>query len=201
MLAGLLGLVRLMKNLLLSLLALSVSSCAEVGESSAPTYVSEAPLPEGWPLPGPYDKVTEKKFPGYRAAFTGGGTSTLPFFTLFGHIKRNGIPMTAPVELAMEPKNGNLRQTSMAFLYQNSKVGKIGEDGKAVEVRDVPAFKALCYTWQGTDSKDAIAKAKAAIDVELAASKRAAKEFRMLGYNGPGTPREKRTWELQAVIE
>jgi len=182
-------------------LFLSVSGCAQVGKTEAPAYVSEAPLPEGWPLPGPYGKVTEKNFPSYRAAFAPGGTSTMPFFTLFGHIKKNGIPMTAPVELAMEPKNGGLRQTSMAFLYQNQKVGKTGTDGKTVEVRDVPAFKALCYTWQGTDSKEAVVRARAAIEAELNTSKRTAKEFRMLGYNGPGTPRDKRTWELQAIIE
>ncbi len=190
-----------MKNLLLALVTLSVSGCAQDGKTEVPAYVSEAPLPEGWPLPGPYNQVTEKKFPSYRAAFTTGGTSTLPFFTLFGHIKKNGIPMTAPVELAMKPKDGNLQQASMAFLYQNKNVGKTGADGKVVEVRDVPAFKALSYTWQGTDSKEAVAKARAAIDPELNSSKRTVKEFRLLGYNGPSTPRDKRTWELQAVIE
>lgn len=190
-----------MKKLLFFPLLLTISGCAEVGESKAPTYVAEAPLPEGWPVPGPYDKVTEKRFPAYRAAFTGGSGSTMPFFTLFAHIKRNGIPMTAPVELAMEPEDGTLQQKSMAFLYQNGKVGKTGADGKSVEVRDVPAFKALSYTWQGSDSKDAVAKAKAALDTELKATNRTAREFRMMGYNGPDTPRDKRTWELHAVID
>jgi hypothetical protein len=27
-----------------------------------------------------------------------------------------------------------------------------------------------------------------------------AKSFRLLGYNGPGTPRKQRTYELQAVL-
>jgi hypothetical protein len=145
--------------------------------------------------------VAEKNYPGYRAAFTVGSGSTIPFFTLFAHIKRNGIPMTAPVELSMNQKDGKLKQSSMAFLYQNEKVGKTGADGTKVEVRDIPAFKALAYTWQGGDSQENIAKAKAALDAELLKSKRAAKEFRMLGYNGPGTPGNKRTWELQAVVD
>ena len=190
-----------MKFLLFSLLALSASGCAEVGDTQPPAYVSEAPLPEGWPLPGPYDKVAEKKYPGYRAAFTTESSSTVPFFTLFAHIKRNDIPMTAPVELSMTQKDGSLKQSSMAFLYQNEKVGRTGADGTKVEVRDVPAFKALAYTWQGNDSKENIAKAKAALDAELRETKRTAKEFRMLGYNGPGTPKSKRTWELQAIVD
>ncbi len=189
-----------MKVPMISLLLLSVIGCAEPAVNSPPAYVSEAPLPAGWPQPGPYDKVAEKKYPGYRAAFTVGTGSTIPFFTLFAHIKRKGIPMTAPVELSMTPKDGTLKQSSMAFLYQNEKVGQTGADGTKVEVRDVPSFKALAYTWQGDDSKENIARAKAALDADLLESKRTAKEFRMLGYNGPGTPANKRTWELQAVI-
>ena len=43
--------------------------------------------------------------------------------------------------------------------------------------------------------------ARAQLDTALEARKKQAKSFRMLGYNGPGTPRDKRTWELQAVID
>ena len=190
-----------MKNTVMALLLLSALGCAETAVNPPPAYVPEAPLPEGWPQPGPYDKVAEKKYPGYRAAFTNGSSSTIPFFTLFAHIKRKGIPMTAPVELSMSQKDGSLKQSSMAFLYQNGKVGQTGPDGTKVEVRDVPGFKALAYTWQGGDTKENIARAKAALDAELLSTKRSAKEFRMLGYNGPGTPGAKRTWELQAVID
>jgi hypothetical protein len=68
-------------------------------------------------------------------------------------------------------------------------------------VSDVPAIKALSYTWQGIDSEANIAKAKAALDGALESRKAKARNFRMLGYNGPGTPRDKRTWELQAVLD
>ena len=190
-----------MKSIVLPLLLLSALGCAETPVNPAPAYISEAPLPEGWPQPGPYDKVVEKLYPGYRAAFSGGSGSTIPFFTLFAHIKRNNIPMTAPVELSMSQKDGELEQSSMAFLYQNEKVGKPGADGTRVEVRDVPGFKALVYTWQGADSKESLAKAKAALDAELLKTQRTAKAFKKLGYNGPDTPPAKRTWELQATID
>jgi hypothetical protein len=190
-----------MKKTVICMLLLSLIGCAETAVNPPPAYVAEAPLPEGWPQPGSYNKVAEKTYPGYRAAFTSGTSSTLPFFTLFAHIKRKGIPMTAPVELSMNQKDGALTQSSMAFLYQNEKVGQAGPDGNKVEVRDVPGFKALVYTWQGSDTKENITRAKAALDLELLKTKRPAKEFRMLGYNGPGTPATKRTWELQALVD
>jgi hypothetical protein len=167
---------------------------------AAPAYVDEAPLPQDWPKPGPYDQVTEKKYPAYRAAFTNGKGETGAFWTLFMHIKKHDIPMTAPVEMGMEGEDGKLQQASMAFLYQNGKVGTTGPDGAKVEVRDVPATTTLSYTWQGNDSKENIAKAKTALEAALVEKKVEAKGFRMLGYNGPGTPRAKRTWELQALL-
>lgn len=169
---------------------------------AAPAYVDEAPLPEGWPQPGPYDRVTEKKYPAYRAAFTDGKGQTGAFWTLFTHIKKNDIPMTAPVEMAVEPDaDGDVSRNTMAFLYQNGGVGTPGKNGPGVEVRDVPAATALSYTWQGPDSKENIAKAKTALETALLQRKANATGFRLLGYNGPGTPRAKATWELQALLK
>ncbi len=167
----------------------------------APAYVNEAPLPQGWPAPGPYEQVSEKKYPAYRAAFTNGKGANSAFWTLFGHIKKHDIPMTAPVEMGMEGTDGKLQQSTMAFLYQNGKVGATGPDGTKVEVRDVPATTTLSYTWQGNDSKENITKARSALDAALEEKKAEAKSYRLLGYNGPGTPRAKRTWELQAVLD
>jgi hypothetical protein len=168
----------------------------------APAYVDEAPLPQGWPHPGPYDRVTEKKYPAYRAAFTNGKGQTGAFWTLFTHIKKHDIPMTAPVEMAIEADDdGDVSRNSMAFLYQNGKVGAAGKDGPSVEVRDVPAATVLSYTWQGTDSKENISKAKSALEAQLSERDQKATGFRLLGYNGPGTPRIKATWELQALLD
>ncbi len=178
-------------------------SCGAPPETpgSPPAYVDEAPLPVGWPVPGPYDQVSEKSYPAYRAAFTTQAGESLAFWRLFGHIKKHNIPMTAPVEMAMDAGEGVFERSSMAFLYQSGKVGKTGADGDAVEVRDVPAAKVLSYTWQGADSKSNIAKAKEALDGALAIKQRVPKSYRLLGYNGPGTPRAKKTWELQAILD
>lgn len=170
-------------------------------KNAAPAYVDEAPLPKGWPQPGPYDQVSAKTIPAYRAAFTTRKGETGAFWTLFGHIKKNDIPMTAPVEMAMDSAGENLEMSSMAFLYQSPDVGTAGPDGDKVEVRDVPAAKVLSYTWQGDDSQANLAKAKQALEAALAERKLSAKHYRLLGYNGPGTPRLKRTWELQALLK
>ena len=167
-----------------------------------PAYVAEAPLPKGWPKPGPYNQVSEKKYPAYRAAVTTGKGSSFTFWRLFRHIKKNNIPMTSPVEMGMKNEEGkSLSMQSMAFLYQGQDVGKAGADGNKIEVKDVPAAKALSYAWQGDDSKATIKKAKEALMAELKKRKLEYSSMRLLGYNGPGVPKEKKTWELQAMLK
>lgn len=193
-----------MKHLTPLLLAMSLfvscGSDAQEPPANAPSYVSEAPLPEGWPTPGPYDQVIRKTLPAYRAAFAKAGGRGGSFWTLFLHIRKNNIPMTSPVEMSMTEKEENLEMASMAFLYQNDKVGTAGASG-AVEVKDIPKADVLSYTWQGTDSRENVAKAKAAIDASLAEKKLTLERYRLLGYNGPSTPRNKATWELQALLK
>mgnify|MGYP002622361377 CR=1 FL=1 len=164
-------------------------------------YVDEAPLPAGWPEPGPYDEVTEKRYPAYRAAFTDGKGETSAFWTLFLHIKKNDIPMTAPVEMPMKMEDGGLSQSGMAFLYENGKVEPRKRDGTKVEIRDVAPARVLSYAWQGDDSKANVAQARERLEAELAKRDLGSEGFRLLGYNGPGTPREQRTWELQALLD
>ena len=186
-----------MRTLLACLLF--TSSVIHAEEAVQPEYVSEAPLPKDWPAPGPYNKVTEKKYPEYRVAVAEGG-SGLSFWTLFNHIQKNDIPMTAPVEMGMATEKEGMKKTSMGFLYQNTKVGETGADGKKVEVKDVKEAKVLSYTWMGDDSKANIETAKKALDAALAEKEVKAESFRLLGYNGPGTPRKNHTYELQALL-
>ncbi len=163
-------------------------------------YISESPLPEGWPEPGPFNQVTLKKYPAYRAAFTTDERPNGGFMTLFRHIKNNGIPMTAPVEMKLDPdEKESPEMEQMGFLYQNTGVGKTGAAGDKIEVRDVPAAEAISYAWQGPRSQ--VSKARTVLDVELAKLNRKAKEYRLLGYNSPFVPRAKQTHELQAVLE
>lgn len=170
--------------------------------ASAPVYLSESALPEGWPAPGPFNQVTRKEYPAYRAAFTTGSSPNGGFWTLFKHIKRNGIPMTSPVEMTMKDESGGgMKMERMGFLYQSPEVGKPGADGETVNVRDVPALSVLSYTWQGPRGDAEVAKARTAIGAVLAEKKLKAAGYRLFGYNSPSVPRQKQTFELQAVLE
>ena len=169
-------------------------------QKDAAKYFSEAPLPKGWSKPGSYNHVKEKSFPAYRAAYTDSKGQSFAFWRLFRHIKRQDIPMTSPVEMAMESKEGTLRMSSMGFLYQHTQVGKVGKDGDKVEVRDVPAMRTLSYTWQGRKNREWLNKAKVALDAELAKRGIEGKDYRLMGYNGPRVPEDKKTWEMIVVL-
>lgn len=190
----------------LPLLALSLFCFAQPKDSKLPVekqnprYVAEAPLPKGWPKPGPYNEVTLKTFPAYRAAYTQGKGSGFAFWRLFRHIKRQGIPMTSPVEIGMAQKEQKLGMESMGFLYQHDEVGKLGQDGRKIEVRDVAAMKALSYTWQGDKNKTTLQKAKLALDT--VSKKRGVKsdDYRVMGYNGPRVSKDQKTWEMLLVL-
>lgn len=182
------------------LIALLVS-CSSPAEDKAPSYKSEASLPKDWPQPGPYNQVAEKEYPAYRAAFTGGEGSNPSFWTLFKHIKSKDIPMTAPVEMKMDEKDGKMKMVTMGFLYQDTTVGTKGKDGEKVDVRDVPKAKVLSYTWMGPRNDKTVATAKAALQKSLTEKNLQAIGFRVLGYNGPMTSRNKRTHELQALLK
>lgn len=196
-----------MKNLLRALLCFVVTGSIAVAEEAsakqagASRYISEAPLPKGWPEPGPYKQVTRKSYPDYRAAFTANRSPNSGFRRLFSHIKSKNIPMTAPVEMTMrEGANEEMQMEEMAFLYQNTQVGKTGKDGEEVIVRDVPAQETLSYAWQGLRSKSSIARARKALDEALAAQGLKASGYRLLGYNSPFILPWRQTHELQALL-
>lgn len=183
------------------LFSTALSSAAPDTKKPQPSYIEEAPLPKGWPKPGPYNQVTEKSFPAYRAAYTPMSGESFAFWRLFNHIKRNEIPMTSPVEMAVSADDKKLRMESMGFLYQNTNVGKEGLDGKKVEVKNVPKMKVLSYTWQGSKSQQNLKKAKSALDAALIKKEHKTDDFRVLGYNGPGVSNRKKTWEMIAIIK
>jgi hypothetical protein len=182
---------------------LSKGGASPVAEKPAPpAYISESSLPRGWPSPGPFNEVTEKHYPASRIATTVGSSPNFSFWTLFKHIRRNGIPMTSPVEMAMKDEpNGGMKMQRMGFLYQSKEVGKAGADGEDVIVRDLPPRVVISYTWQGPRDEKSLSKARAAITAVLVARNLRSSEYRLFGYNSPSVPKKKQTYELQAVIK
>lgn len=167
---------------------------------SSPTFepIREARLPEGFPDLGPVGKVVEKQYPAYRAARAKGGNS---FWTLFLHIKRNKIAMTAPVEMSMKPDaSGGMAATDMAFLYGKPDLGGTGTDGK-VDVIDVAPMRVLSVGIRGPKTDDKIEAAKKRIEARLRTDGLERNgDWRLLGYNSPMVPAKNRFWELQAPI-
>ena len=158
----------------------------------------EAPLPEGFPGPGPVGRVVVKEYPRYRAAQAAGGMGA--FWTLFNHIKRNEIAMTAPVEMAVTDMHGQFATTQMAFLYESTAQGETGKQG-SVEVADLPPARVVSIGLRGPLGKDKLAAARKAVE------ERAAREgwvrhggWRLMGYNIPMVPEADRFYELQLPV-
>ncbi|QOV88557.1 heme-binding protein [Humisphaera borealis] len=149
----------------------------------------EAPLPEGFPSPGPIGRAIVKAYPGYRLARTpmSGGDQNKPFWTLFKHIEANQIAMTAPVEMTYTAANQKVAARDMAFLYRSTKQGNVGQQG-AVEVVDVPAMTVVSVGIRGSYTDERMATAMATLNrwlADNAATYEPAGDARYLGYNSP----------------
>lgn len=196
------------------------ASAEAIGTSA---YVAEAPLPEGFPAPGPIDEIVRKSYPGYRAARAESGKGPAgggAFWKLFQHIQSNDIAMTAPVEMRMkkpeaaagegeEKGNGDdgtpspsMEQVSMAFLYESPTQGDAGADGE-VEVVDLPGYEVLSIAFLGRPDEERLAKLAERLrqDLENAAPGFSERDVRLLGYNSPMLPEPKRLYEIQLVLE
>ncbi|MCM8532575.1 MAG: heme-binding protein [Lentisphaeraceae bacterium] len=162
----------------------------------------EAKLPKGFPRPGPLDKVVLKDYPSYRAARVGGaGMQNFAFMKLFSHIKQNGISMTAPVEMTIDEDSA--RREDMAFLYGNQQLGKTGKTSTGVDVLDLPSQKFVSIGIRGNESQSAIKSAIAKLENWLSMNNSFTVDgkARLLGYNSPMVPRDKRFWEVQIPIK
>lgn len=157
---------------------------------------AEAPLPEGFPAYTPVGVIEVKRYPAYRKAV---GPA---FWPLFKHIKTQGIPMTAPVEMTSAPNRRN--DGAMAFLYQNTEVGKLGPiDGVAVE--QTPETRVASLGMRGRMNKATAEEAKAVLTAWLddqTVYRQAGEEpFRLFGYSSPMVPNASKYWEAQVLIE
>lgn len=156
--------------------------------------VREAELPAGFPAPGPVGHVVVKRYPRYRAARAEGGNS---FWTLFRHIKKNDVAMTAPVEMTMD---ADMRMADMAFLYPSSSIGQAGEQGR-VQVLDLEPVEVVSVGVRGRRDATLLERARKAIEAYLAESgMQPAGAWRVLGYNSPMVASSKQFWELQVPV-
>ena len=154
----------------------------------------EASMPPGFPAPGPVGRIVMKRYPQYRAARAEGGNS---FWTLFQHIKKNNVEMTAPVEMTMDD---SMREQNMAFLYETADQGSAGTQG-SVDVLDIDPVKVLSIGLRGRRSGAMLEQAKKLMEARI-------KEdgltidgpWRVLGYNSPMVPASRQYWELQVPI-
>ena len=158
--------------------------------------VHESDLPEGAPTFTPVGVIELKQYPKVRKAVAGG------FFTLFSHIKKNKIAMTAPVQMDYElSDSGRLKQKNMAFFYSSTNIGKTGRDGR-VEVVEVEPVTVLSTGVSGRRNneviRDRIDRLQSWIadheDYELAGP------IRLMGYNSPFVPAAKQFYEVQIPV-
>ncbi|MBN1911444.1 MAG: heme-binding protein [Pirellulales bacterium] len=166
----------------------------------APTM--EADLPKGFPPPTPIGEMEVKAYPAYRMARTELQRSSA-FWTLFSHIKENNIAMTAPVEMDYRlPDEGQARQESMAFLYASPDLGTAGANG-SVRVVDVSPQLVASIGVRGETTPEKIAAAQKRILEWLqndAKGYKADGGTRVMGYNSPFIPQERKYFEVQVRV-
>ena len=164
----------------------------------------EAPVPAGFPAPTPVGVVEIKKLPVYRMAkVANSGMGGNNFFTLFNHIKKNSIEMTAPVEMTMAEKNGKYTETSMAFLYQETTLGKVGPQGN-VAVLDTTECTVVSVGMRGSPSSENIESARRWLLEKIKTTPQAyeiAGELKVMGYNSPFMPEKLRYYEVQLPLK
>ncbi|MCE9637119.1 MAG: heme-binding protein [Planctomycetes bacterium] len=161
---------------------------------------TEAPMPEGFPAAGPIGRIVTKTYPVYRAARAEGDGA---FGTLFQHIKKNDVSMTAPVEMTLDAAGADdaMSIKDMAFLYERPTQGTAGT-AERVAVLDLPSMTVLSMAMRGARTAKDVAVARAAIEARLAKDGlRRTGAFRLLGYNGPSVPRAEQLWEIQVPVE
>jgi len=162
--------------------------------------IVEAKIPEGFPQYTPVRDVQIKRYPAYRKAEAAPNAGRA-FWTLFSHIKKNNIAMTAPVEMSytdgQRPSEG-----SMAFLYGRPDQGQAGPQG-GVEVIDVPPMVVVSTGVRGPRTTESVADARDRLKTWLETNKEryaADGELRVMAYNSPFVPRNRNYFEVEIPI-
>ena len=174
----------------------------EVAEDLAFKPLSEAERPKGFPEYTPVGEVEIRHYPAYRMARTK-TTSNTAFWTLFQHIKKNEIAMTAPVQMEYRSgTSGGGREESMAFLYADPSLGRAGAEG-SVEVVDVPETTVVSTGVRGARTAQNLAAARARLDrwlKENQARYPSAGDLRVMAHNSPFVPSQRQYFEVQIPV-
>jgi hypothetical protein len=171
----------------------------------------EAQVPEGFPEFTPVHHIEVKTLPEYRLA-----RASMPatvrrgengaFWKLFGHIKRNDIAMTAPVQMDYTSSDGNAAVASMAFLYGSRTIGKAGRDStdSGIETVDIPEQDVVSIGVRGRMTPQSIERGHRELLKWLdnrKAEYRPSGPLRRMGYNSPFIPDERAYFEVQIPVE
>jgi hypothetical protein len=109
--------------------------------------VVDTSLPAGYPAPTPPGAIDLKRYPSVRRAEVSGRNAVDrgrngAFFSLFSHIKRRDIAMTAPVEMDYPDWSGDASSApdawTMSFLYRTPEVGPMEQAGNVRVVDTMP---------------------------------------------------------------
>lgn len=160
----------------------------------------ESPMPDGFPATTAVGEIELKDYPRYRMARTTMSNGNSAFFTLFRHIQRNEISMTAPVEMTY-PREAN-GDATMAFLYGPG-VQENPEAGRRVEIVEVEPLTVVSIGNRGRRTNARVEWAKQRLEAWLEANRpdlRVHGPLRVLGYNSPMVPTEKRYFEVQLEV-
>jgi len=184
--------------------ACSMAGSTATGEMSADESfqpIKEANMPEGFPAPAGVGEIVVKQYPAYRKAETAHGPRG-GFWTLFQHIKRNDVAMTAPVEMAYRTDVEQPTPTTMAFLYGSQDLGSAGQQGR-VSVADVPAMTTVSVGVRGPRTTEAVQQALAQLEQwmqENAERFEASGSPRVMAYNSPFVPRRNNFFEVEIPL-
>jgi len=188
--------------LLVSLPLVAVGDGTDEAEDSpsAPRIIRESPQPEGFPEPTAVGEIVVKDYPAYRSAKVARGEANRNsmFRSLFRHITRNDVSMTAPVEMTYDEDG----PTSMSFLYGSLEIGEPGEDG-VVEVADQAAATVVAIGVRGSYTQQRYEENLALLTKWLAANAdqwEVVGEPRQLSFNSPFVPGVMKYSEVQIPI-
>ena len=176
---------------------------------------SDAELAEGWPGGTKPGAIEVKRYPAYRGAVATAkdiplksAADNILFFSLFNHISRNEIAMTAPVVNTYSPSMIETPdakgEMTMEFVYRTPRIGQTGKGTGAVQVVDHPAAVYVCLGVQGGLSDKQLTEGIQKLKAWLADHKEEWVQDgspRRLGYHGPMTPVAQRLWEVQLPIK